>query len=150
MSYVSLYDAACLVTQLSLSASVIAVYQLTESVIVSCYHYQHRSARNTSIDVKAAIEQLRSLSDVLHGLLALDGEYLNGSPQSSSASILNLICTQDGPLVRCRTELRTLEKLLETGESPISEGDLIQTLQNLEKIKAVLTANKRLVRNHRS
>ena len=46
--------------------------------------------------------------------------------------------------------MRTLEKLLETGESPISEGDLIQTLENLEKIKAVLTANKRLVRNHPS
>jgi hypothetical protein len=146
---VSLHDAACLVTQLCLSGSVIAVYQLTESLIITCYHYQHRSARNTSIDIKAAIEQLRSLSDVLHGLLALDGEDLNGSPQSSSASILNLICTQDGPLVQCTTELRTLEKLMETGGSPVSEADLIQTLENLEKIKVVLTANKRLVRNHR-
>ena len=80
----------------------------------------------------------------------LDGEDLNGSPQSQSASILNLICTKDGPLVRCRNELRTLKKLLETGESPISEADLIQTLENLEKIKAVLTANQRFVRNHRS
>ena len=64
--------------------------------------------------------------------------------------MLNLICTHDGPLVRCRTELRTLEKVLETGESPISEADLIQSLESLEKIKVVLTANQRLVRIHRS
>ena len=52
--------------------------------------------------------------------------------------------------MQCTTELRTLEKSLETGESPVSEADLLQTLENLEKIKVVLTANKRLVRNHRS
>ena len=80
----------------------------------------------------------------------LDGEDLNGSPQSQSASILNLICTKDGPLVQCTTELRTLEKVLETGGSPISEADFIQTLENLEKIKVVLTANQRLVCNYHS
>jgi hypothetical protein len=101
------------------------------------------------MDIKTAIEQLRSLSHVLHALLALDGEDLNGSPQSS-ASILNLICAEDGPLVQCTTELRTLEKVLETGESPISEANLIQTLENLEKIKVVLAANQRLVRNYHS
>ena len=52
--------------------------------------------------------------------------------------------------MRCRNELRSLEKLLETGESPISEADLIQSLESLEKIKVVLTANQRLVRIHRS
>ena len=83
--------------------------------------------------------------------LALNGEDLNGSPQSSSASIFNLICTEDGPLVRCTTELRILEKLLGTGESPISEADFIHTLENLEKIKVVLlTVDQRLVRNYRS
>ena len=100
--------------------------------------------------IKAAIEQLRNLCDVLHALLALDAEDLNGSPRSSSASILNLICTEDGPLVQCTTELRTLEKVLGTGESPISEADFIQTLEKLEKIKVVLTANQRLVRNYHS
>ena len=102
------------------------------------------------MDVKAAIEQLRSLSDVLHALLAMDSEDLDGSPRSTSASILNLICTEDGPLVQCTTELRTLEKVLETGESAMSKVDFIQTLENLEKIKVVLTANQRLERNYHS
>ena len=102
------------------------------------------------MDIKAAIEQLKSLSDVLYALLALDAEDLNGSSRSSSAPISNLICTEDGPLVQCTTELRTLEKVLEIGETPISEADFIQTLENLEKIKVVLTDNQRLVCNYHS
>ena len=49
-----------------------------------------------------------------------------------------------------RLSLRILERVLETDESPISEADFIQTLENLEKIKVVLTADQRLVRNCRS
>ena len=36
------------------------------------------------------------------------------------------------------------------GESPISEVDFVQTLENLQKIKVLLTANQRLVRNYRT
>ena len=98
------------------------------------------------MNLKPALELLRNLSDILHNLyMALDGDDLNGSLQSASSSIVDLISTEGGPLARCTTELRALEKVLGTEEWPVNEVDLMKTLDNLERIKVVLTAEQRLV-----
>src|ERR1700689_1220946 len=99
---------ALLPTYVNHPASVIAVLQLTGSVINTCYHHQLRRDRNASIDLKPTIDQLRGFGDVLHRLYtAMDGDDPNGPPQSSSIS--NQI---DCPLLQCTTELHALESII--------------------------------------
>jgi hypothetical protein len=97
------------------------------------------------MNLKPAIESLKSLNDVLHNLyMAVDDEDPNGSPQPSSVPASSLINTDNGTLALCTNELRALERLLEAGDGPLDHAGLKKTLDNLEGIKVALDGMARL------
>jgi len=123
-----------------LSASVIAVIQLTGSVISTCYDHQLRGARNASMDLKVTIDYLRSLNDVLHHLYTVVD--CDDPDRASPLSwILNLFNTADDPLMQCTTELHSLERILAPGNRPVNGAELRNTLDSLRRIQGVLDAN---------
>ena len=126
------------------SVSIITILRLTATVISTCYD-QLVSVKNGNTDLKTTINLLRSLSDVLHHLsAAMDDKDSNRLPQSSL--ILGLISIEDNsPLVQCTAKLHTIEGILVSRNWPFNEADLVNTVQNLTRLKVVLEANDRLI-----
>ena len=125
----------------------IAVLQLTGTVINICYNYQI-GARNASRDVERIIDQLRSMRDVLERLSTIvNGENAGGSSRLSSTS--KLLSGSNGPLSQFEAELLALQKKLgpaskwkAVGQAltwPLKESDVKKTLAALERNKATLT-----------
>ena len=100
------------------------------------------------MNLKPAIESLKSLNDVLHNLyMAMDDEDPDGSPQTSSVPSSILISTDDSTLAMCIAELHTLERFLDVGDGPLDHTELKKTLDNLEGIKEALDVTARLACN---
>jgi hypothetical protein len=126
---------------------VIAVLQLTGTVINICYNYQI-GARNASKDVERIIDQLKSMRDVLERLSTIINSENTGEV-SRLSSTSKLLSGFNGPLSQCESELLTLQKKLALGSKwkvvgqaltwPLKEGDVKKTLAALERNKATLT-----------
>lgn len=137
---------------LSVSASLIAVIQITGSIISFCYDYR-QSAKHASKEIVQISDELNSLRDILDSLLRLaeKAEVEGGLNGVSQLSTFQLLLKDDGPLWACRRELEKLkEKLEPKGEAgswrglkkvlvwPLKEGDVKKTLGMLERLKSTL------------
>jgi len=80
--------------------------------------------------------------------MVLDCEDPDGTSRSSS--ILNLINAADGPLVQCKAELHSLERILEHENWPPKGTELTNTVNNLKRILAILDANDGLTLDSQS
>lgn len=135
---------------LSISASLIAVIQITGSLISFCYDYR-QGAKHASKEIIQISDELNSLRDILDSLLKLaEKSEVNGLGQLAT---FELLLKEDGPLYTCKIELEKLKGKLERGGVgtrqgwkglktvlvwPLKEGEVRKTLSVLERLKSTL------------
>jgi ankyrin repeat domain-containing protein 50 len=99
-----------LMDPLSITASIIAVIQLTGSVISAAYNYR-TGVNNAAEDAVRIIEDLTGLSQILEKLLKLlEKDRSTGSAQLAS---VNTLTRSDGPLEICQRRLAELKTKLQ-------------------------------------
>jgi hypothetical protein len=125
-----------------MTASIIAVLQLTSSVMSTCYIYQS--------GVRDAAKNARKMNEYLVGLRSVleQVDKLIQDPSGFRFSRLELLSARDGPLMRCKAELDDLISKLEpkTGWRekirsltwPLQEGDMKRSLEHLENFRELL------------
>ena len=131
---------------LSVTASIIAVIQISGAVVSICYEY--RSAVKGAF--KAAIritEEVKSLQDVLERLLKL--VELETARGSSSLPTLRPLTEPGGALLRCQEDLSALRDrlgsvqhgnlLMKTLKWPLTERDVEKTIERLSIIKGTIS-----------
>ena len=130
---------------LSISASLIAVLQVTSAVISICYDYR-QGQKHASREVVQLSDELNSLKDVLDALLQL----VEKSEMSDPAQLatFELLAKPDGPLLSSQTELERLKKKLEPESGwravkrslvwPLQEGEMRKALESLERLKSTM------------
>jgi hypothetical protein len=130
---------------LSITASIIAVIQLTGSVISAAYNYRN-GVRNAPEDAVRIIEDLTELSQILEKLLKLiEKDRSTGSTQLTS---VNTLIGSDGPLETCRKSLTELKSKLRPENGwravrkaltwPLKQDYIRQTLDEIAKAKATI------------
>ncbi|KAB8292154.1 hypothetical protein EYC80_007897 [Monilinia laxa] len=137
---------------LSISASLIAVIQITGSLISFCYDYR-QGAKHASKEIVRISDELNGLRDILDSLLRL-AEKSEGNGGAQLATF-ELLLKDDGPLWVCRRELEVLKGKLEIRDGdggwrarglekarmlvwPLKEGEVRKTLDVLERLKSTL------------
>lgn len=130
---------------LSMAASIIAVIQITGSVVSLCYDYRS-GAQNASKEMKQLTDEVISLRDVLEAILKLVDE---GSTENFHLSTLKLLTQTDGPLSKCKTEMKLLEAELKpamgiravarTLKWPFARGEVERKVERLNRLKGSLT-----------
>jgi hypothetical protein len=95
---------------LSVTASVIAVIQLTGSVISAVYNYR-KGVKNAPEDAAKIIQDLTGLSHILEKLLQMI-ESEQSNKEARLASLEGLV-KPDGPLQLCRETLESLNAKLQ-------------------------------------
>ena len=122
-------------------ANIVSVVQLIKTVVTLCYKYQD-GVRNAPKDIERIVKEVKSLQDVLEGLL----EVINASHNATRSSTLNLLSAPDGPLKRCNSELEQLQEKLTSqigGKKrltwPFKEKELQKTLKTIESQKATIS-----------
>lgn len=98
---------------LSTAASVIAVLQLTEEVIRICYGYA-MTAKDARKDIRALVDELESLQDVLSGI-----QSLSEKPEAhTSLPTLGTLVQPGSTLTQCSKCLDELKVKLESTQNP--------------------------------
>ncbi|EDN91972.1 hypothetical protein SS1G_07834 [Sclerotinia sclerotiorum 1980 UF-70] len=133
---------------LSISASLIAVLQITGSLISFCYDYR-QGAKHASKEIVQIQDELNSLKGLLDSLLKLAEK---SEADGKQLSTFELLLKDDGPLSMCKLELENLREKLEKGGVgkngwiglknvlvwPLKEGEVRKTLSVLERLKSTL------------
>jgi hypothetical protein len=141
---------------LSVTASIIAVLQATNTVISICYDYSS-AIKNSPWELTRVTEETKNLRSVLETLEQLSKKAESADPTAKSQlPALRLLCESDtSPLAACLLELEALEKKLappnwsrQSGSKkralvqalgwPLREGDTKKILGNIERVKATL------------
>ena len=141
---------------LALAASVIAVLQITQSVISVCYDYS-AAAKGTSWEVPQVLAELESLRDVLQRLepLAKEAEYADPTVKTRLPT-LALLCGPGGLLENCFKEVKRLDGGLKPPgwtdrfgprrtafaqalRWPFKESETRKTLEKIGRFKDTLT-----------
>jgi len=129
---------------LSITASAIAVLQISGAIINVCYDYRSR-VKSSAKDASRIVNELNGLRSVIESLFEiLEDE----SEHTSKRSALRELASIDGPLKTCEVELRALEKKLEPKEGwralkaamfwPLKESDVKSVLQNIDTTKSTV------------
>jgi Fungal N-terminal domain of STAND proteins len=141
---------------LSITASVIAVLQISNKIISICYDYAS-AVRGSSWELQSVTEEVQSLRNVLETLanIARKAESANAAEESRLPT-LKLLCEPGvGPLSRCLLVLEALEAklappswgspvgskrraLIQALGWPLKEGYTKKTLENIARFKATL------------
>jgi urease gamma subunit len=98
-----------MVNPLSITASIIAVIQVTSKVVSLCYDYRS-GLKNSSKEVKQLTDEIISLRDVLESILKLVDE---DGVEHTHLSTLKLLTKSDRILPSCKEEMALLEKELQ-------------------------------------
>merc|ERR1712093_728854 len=98
---------------ISITGTLIAVLQVTTTVISICYDYR-QGVSSASREVLQTSSSLNSLKDVLEALLALI-EKAKSDDTASRLATIELLAKDGGTLESCQQELLTLKKKLEPG-----------------------------------
>ena len=130
---------------LSVTGTLIAVLQITSTVISICYDYR-QGAKHASREIIQISDELSSLKDVLDVLLRLAEK--SELDDFSSLSTFGLLVKSGGPLSICQAELERLKAKLEPEngwravrkslEWPLKEGEVKRALLNLERLKSMV------------
>jgi hypothetical protein len=139
---------------LSITGTLIAVLQITTSVISICYDYRQGVA-SSSRDVLLMSSELNSLKDTLESLLRLVENSHPESPQFNKQDAcagkfptVEKLAQKGGTLERVMTELERLKAELQPQEGwrkiraalvwPLKEGDMRKCLGDLERGKSMM------------
>jgi len=127
---------------LSITGTLIAVVQITTSVISICYDYRSGVA-SASRDVVQITESLNSLKEVLESLLRLIE-----TTKAGELSTVELLARDGGTLQSCQAELERLRGKLEPEKGwrklrnslvwPLKEGEMRRALEALERWKSTM------------
>ncbi|CZR56742.1 related to ankyrin [Phialocephala subalpina] len=131
---------------LSLTGTLIAVLQITTSVISVCYDYRAGVA-SASRDVIQITDSLNALKDSLDALLRLVETSRSGEDRARLVNV-ELLAREGGALESCLQELERLKEKLEpeTGWRkvkksltwPLKEGEMKKALAGLERYKSTM------------
>lgn len=131
---------------LSLVASLIAVVQISGSVISCCYEYR-KGVKNAPKDLSRVTSEVAGLRNVVEHLITLiDDEKMTSYTYLST---LAEIVTADGPLEICRHNLESLKSKLEFPINerkalgrrlawPLQEKEVTKTLASIYRTKSLL------------
>ena len=99
---------------LAVVASVVAVLQITSSIISVCYDY-NAAVKSVPWELPRFLSELESLRTVLQKLepLAKQAE-LTRTPNDSRLPAFSGLCAPNGPLQRCHQDLEKLESTLKS------------------------------------
>lgn len=127
---------------LSTIASLIAVAQISGSIISTCYEYR-RGLKGVANDVMRLADEVKSLRHVLESLIKLVDDH------PSQFHSVELLGRQNGTLSRCLKELQTLQDKLQPSKGwkavgralkwPLSEPELLKVLSRLDRMKTTIT-----------
>ena len=140
---------------LGLAASIIAVLQITNSVISVCYDYS-AAVQGTSWELPQVRAEMESLRDILQALesLAKQAEFTN-SVAGTRLPTLSLLMGPDSLLQNCFHEVERLEKrlkspswsdgfgprrkaLIQALRWPLKEAETKKALENISRFKSTL------------
>ena len=130
---------------LSITASVIAILQISGAIITICYDYRSR-IKDAQKEASRIINGLNGLRHVLDSLFVLLEDESEHKPGQRSA--LDKLVGDDGPLGRCLVELKALEKKLKPKEGwraakasilwPLNNSDVKKVLQDIDSTKSTI------------
>lgn len=131
---------------ISITGTLIAVLQVTTTVISICYDYR-QGVSSASREVLQTSSSLNSLKDVLEALLALI-EKAKSDDTASKLATIELLAKDGGTLESCQQELLTLKKKLEPEVGwrkirkslvwPLKEVEVKKALEGLERSKSMM------------
>ena len=131
---------------LSLTAGIIAVIQVSATVVSLCYDYRN-GVKNAVQEATRITEEVKSLQDVLERLLKL--AELETARGSSRLQALQHLIQPGGVLPRCHEDLEVLrnrlgsegrkKSLMTTLKWPLNEKELKQTLENIAKTRGTIS-----------
>jgi len=131
---------------LSLAASIIAVIQVTSSVVSLCYDYRS-SVKNASKEMKQLTDEITSLRDILETILKL----VDDGASHPQLSTLQILTKKDGLLLKCKAEMEIVQSDLKPSPSgglramartlkwPYAKGDVEKKVEQLNRLKSSLT-----------
>lgn len=140
---------------LGLTASIITVLQITNSVISLCCNYG-AALHGTSWEASQVRKEMESLRDVLQTLepLATEAELSNAAAETRLSALFQ-ICKPDGLLAHCLSEVKCLDErlkppgwsdglgpkrkaLIQALRWPLKEAETRKTLENIQRFKSTL------------
>jgi hypothetical protein len=130
---------------LSVTASAIAILQISGTIINLCYNYRSR-VKNAAKEASRIVNELNGFRSVIESLFVfLEEDSENKSAQSSA---LGKLAQSGGALVRCINELKVLEEKLEPKEGwravkaailwPLKESEVKKVLHDIESTKSIV------------
>lgn len=131
---------------LSLVASLIAVVQISGSVISCCYEYR-KGVKNAPKDLLRVTNEVAGLRNIVERLVAL----IDDEKMASHKYLLTIadLASADGPLEVCQHDLGNLRTKLEPPVNdwkalgrrltwPLHEKDVTKTLASIYRTKSLL------------
>jgi hypothetical protein len=148
----------------SLTLAIITLLQTAMSIVQICYDYR-MGLENAPKDLVRLTKEATSLRDVLQSLVELseraesattsDGADGTDASALSHLPTLKVLLEPNGPLDHCTTELKALEKKLTAPTTgwkatslgkalrklkwPMTEEDITNTLNNIERLKTTFS-----------
>jgi hypothetical protein len=133
---------------ISITGTIIAVLQITTSVISVCYDYRS-GVESASREVIQITNELNSLREVLESLLrVVEKSQSDNSKDGSRLATFEALIEEGGSLMTCKTELERLKSKLEPEKGwrqmrsrlvwPLKEGEIKKTLDGLERLKGTI------------
>ena len=130
---------------LSITASAIAILQISGTIISTCYEYRSR-VKNESKDAGRIINELNSLRSVLDSLFVLVED--ESEDELLEKSDLKNLAQDGGVLATCQGELEVLQKKLQPKEGwraakaailwPLKESDVRKVLLDINSTKSTI------------
>jgi DNA repair exonuclease SbcCD ATPase subunit len=127
---------------LSITASAIAIIQISGAIINTCYTYRSR-LKSASKDASRIINELNALRTIIEDLYQL--LYDENKTKAIYESTLSKLSQPDGILATCLASLEELSKKLEPKEGwkatkaailwPLKESDMKRALQDIDITK---------------
>ena len=131
---------------LSVTASIIAVIQISGSVVSICYSYRN-AVKGAAEEAAKITDEVKSLQDILDRLLKIaEREVARGSTRLQA---LQALAEPDGALSQSQAELSALQIKLEPAQKarmvwqaikwPLTEGSVKKAIEGISRLKATLT-----------
>jgi hypothetical protein len=130
---------------LSTLASLIAVAQISGSIISLCYEYRN-GLQTASKDMDRLVMEVKSLRDVLENLIGLVGQ---DQPTEKLLESVAKLAQRNGIVDECKGILQDLEARLRPKDGwrklgqrlvwPFKEQDVMKSIASIERFKATLS-----------
>jgi hypothetical protein len=130
---------------LSTLASLIAVAQISGSIVSLCYEYRN-GLETASKDMSLLVKEVKSLRDVLENLIGLVDQ---DHPTEKLLESVKKLTQSDGIVDECKVMLQGLETKLRPKDGwrklgqrlmwPFKEQDVMKSVASIERFKATLS-----------